>query len=252
MTQCHGLARMDGVGSYKHGGIAVLGLTGAIGAGKSEAARILAAEGAVVLDADRVGHEILRDPAVRDRLVARFGRGILAGGEGSQASAAGLGESIDRARLAALVFSDEGARRDLEAMVHPLMRARFEAEIGRIAARESHGLVVLDAAILFEAGWDDLCDVTVYVDAAFETRRRRVARSRGWSEAMLRAREAAQLAVDLKRSRADFWVMNDGDLEALKGALAGVTCFLEKRAGATVSGGGAKSDARLERIPTTR
>ncbi len=105
----------------------VVGLTGGIGGGKSEVAALLKERGAVVIDADLMGHELLNVPGVRDRIVARFGASILA----AASEEVGGDSTIDRKALGAIVFADPTARRDLEAIVHPGMRASFHAAIDR-------------------------------------------------------------------------------------------------------------------------
>ncbi len=219
MTLCNVSTNTLPRASFKHGDIAVVGLIGAIGSGKSEAARILAERGACVIDADAVGHEVLADRAVRARLLERFGSGILAERDARPAAGGAAEPVIDRRRLGKLVFADSEALRDLEAVVHPRMRARFEAAILDYAHAAASGLVVLDAAVLLEAGWDDLCDVIVYLDASPSVRLKRVQTSRGWTAEMLEARERAQLPLESKKGRADLVVRNDGDRHALAQAL---------------------------------
>jgi dephospho-CoA kinase len=198
--------------------VPVLGLTGGVGGGKSEVARLLQNRGAVVIDADAVGHEVLRQDDVRDQLVERFGAEVLSP-EGSGSGPA----AIDRSRLGSIVFADSGARHDLESILHPRMRGSFITIIDREArsAGAAGSLVVLDAAILFEAGWDDLCDLIVFVDALIDERRLRVERQRGWSPAMFEAREEAQWPCDRKRGRADLVIANDAGIDAL-------TCQVEE------------------------
>jgi dephospho-CoA kinase len=189
---------------WKHGSIPVLGLIGAIGGGKSSVARRLASHGAAVIDADAVGHELLEEPAIRDRVVGRFGTGVLeAGGDGGS-------PRISRRALGAVVFRDPDALRDLEAILHPAMRDRFLGTIGRLTREGGRPCIVLDAAVLLEAGWDDLCDRIACVDAPRSERVRRVRESRGWSDEALAARESAQEPVEEKRRRADWIIDNDG------------------------------------------
>lgn len=189
---------------WKRGAIPVIGLIGGIGGGKSAAAALLAERGAVVIDADAVGHEVLRRPEIRERLVARFGSVILAACD----LGAGAGPKVDRRALAKIVFADATARRDLEAIVHPAMFEDFGRTIAEARASGSAAAVVLDAAVLLEAGWDRACDLVVYVEAPRAVRLARVERTRGWSLADLEAREAAQQPCDVKRDRADYVLPN--------------------------------------------
>jgi dephospho-CoA kinase len=197
-------------GAWKHGKIPVLGLIGAIGGGKSHVAALLAERGAFVLDADAVGHALLTQRPVRDQVIARFGSTIVGPDDGPDGSA-----TIDRRALGAIVFADPAARRDLEAIVHPRMRKTFERAIARALRRGQASAVVLDAAILLEAGWDSLCDRIVYVDASRAVRLERLSAQRGWTDETLQARERAQWPADRKRSMADAVVCNDGTPEHL-------------------------------------
>jgi dephospho-CoA kinase len=164
----------------------------------------------VVLDADAIGHALLDQRPARDEVLARFGETILdrsAGGDGPP--------RIDRRALGALVFEHAGSLRDLERILHPRMRGTFERAIARAARKGQARAVVLDAAILFEAGWNDLCDRVVFVDAPEDQRRARLAAQRGWGPEVLAARERAQWPLDRKRTAADFILRNDAAPEAL-------------------------------------
>jgi dephospho-CoA kinase len=151
---------------------------------------------------------------VLDRITERFGAEVLSGG----GRAVGVPPAIDRKALGAVVFGDPEARRDLEAILHPRMRSRFKAVIESelCAGGGTKRFVVLDAAILLEAGWDDLCDLIVFVDAPYEERMRRVKEQRGWSREMLEVRERAQWLGDEKRRRADLVITNDAGVESLQ------------------------------------
>ena len=201
-------------GHFRHGAVPVIGLIGGIGGGKSEVAALFKERGALVIDADAVGHELLKDLTVRDRIVERFGAGVLTG-VGHQS---GSPSAIDRKALGAIVFADQKARHDLEAILHPRMRSWFLTviESERRAGGGTDRCVVLDAAILLEAGWDDLCDLIVFVDSPREERMHRVEAKRGWSPEMFEARERAQWPSDEKRRRADLVIVNDAGVEALQ------------------------------------
>lgn len=181
----------------------MIGLIGGIGAGKSTVARRLNALGATVIDADRVGHEVLLRPEVISELARRFGTGIL-GSEGQ----------IDRQKLGPIVFANEGRRRELESIVHPAIRGVFIERIGQAMEDASVPLIVLDAAVLLEASWGDVCDKIAFVDAARDVRLKRLQENRGWTAEELDRREAAQLPLEVKRSRADVIFTNNGDIES--------------------------------------
>lgn len=178
----------------------IVGLIGGIGAGKTTVARRFAELGALVIDADKAGHEALLDPAVRATLIERFGLGIL-DGEGA----------IDRKQLGLVVFGDAAKRRALEEVVHPVIRNVFVEKIATAMADPGVPLIVLDAAVLLEAGWGDACDKVVFVDVPRARRLERLQGGRGWTEEELARREAAQLPLEEKRRRADVVLANGGD-----------------------------------------
>ena len=207
--------------------VSVIGLIGGIGSGKSTVARKLAELGATVIDADAVGHALLNQGPVQEVLVRRFGPDILAPPD------EGGSRLIDRRVLGTIVFSDESARKVLEEAMHPRMRTTFERVISRVsrqvfpkpgALKLPPPVIILDAAVLFEAGWDDLCDHVIFVDAARKDRMRRLKEHRNWAPDELDRREAAQWPVDLKRNQADFVIKNpDGvDPAALDAEIAKV------------------------------
>jgi dephospho-CoA kinase len=202
----------------------VIGLIGGIGSGKTEVAQLLAQRGATVIDADAVGHALLWESRVRAQIVEQFGPAVVAAPD--QSGAADIA-SIDRRALGSIVFADPLARRALEAIVHPAMRSRFLSDIRRAVAAGTSRLIVLDAAVLLEAGWDDLCDRIVFVDTPLIERSRRVVQSRGWSASALAARERAQWPHDQKRSYADWVIKNDGDLDLLREETDRLLCLLE-------------------------
>jgi dephospho-CoA kinase len=195
-------------GPWRNGPIPVVGLIGGIGSGKSVAASTLAGLGAFVLDADAIGHVLLEQSPSRDRVLERFGEGIL-----EPFGEFGVRRRIDRKALGGLVFTSPGALRDLEAILHPAMRKTFEKAIARESRRARVPLVVLDAAILYEAGWDTLCDSVIFVDASPEARLARLEESRGWSAEGLTAREKVQGPLEEKRRQADHLIPNNGSLD---------------------------------------
>lgn len=180
------------------GSAVVIGLLAGIAAGKSTVAAMFGEAGFEVLDADQKAHAVVRIPEVRAQLRERFGPQLF-----------GPDGELRRQKLADLVFGDEQARRDLEAITHPAIRARLEQELA--AARARGRSVVLDVPLLLESGLVDRCDHVVFVEAGEATRLAR-ARARGWDAAELRRREASQATLDQKRSHSDFTVRNDGDL----------------------------------------
>ena len=188
----------------------VLGVVGGIASGKSKAAALLAGPDGVVLDADRLAHEVLASPEVTERVRARFGAGAL-GPDGRP----------DRAALARIVFSDAEARSTLEGWIHPAVRAMIRASLEEARAR-GVPRIVLDVPLLLEnaerAGLLQLCDVLVFVDSDPDERARRAAK-RGWAPDELARREAKQLPLSEKKKRADIVLSNDGSLAELEAAV---------------------------------
>lgn len=195
------------VSAWRHGPKPVIGLVGGIGAGKSTAARLLADRGAVVVNADALGHDALDDPNIRRSVVETWGeRTNLLRPDGK----------IDRRSLGRIVFENSADRRALEAVVFPYIRERTRAAVDAAQANPAVPFVVLDAAVMLEAGWDNACDRVVYVDAPREMRLARVAARSGWTESDLIAREAAQWPADRKMAAADAVVVNDAGPERLR------------------------------------
>lgn len=176
----------------------VIGLAGGIGAGKSEVARILKGLGCLVIDSDKEAKEALDRPEVRDQLVKWWG-GSVVGPDGR----------IDRKTVAGIIFKSDKDRAALEALIHPLVRARRE-ELKKSGAAAGAEAVVMDAPLLFEAGVDRECDVVVFVEADRGTRLARILATRGWDEAEFTRRERAQLPLEEKRKRSSLVVVNDG------------------------------------------
>ena len=123
---------------------------------------------------------------------------------------------IDRTKLGALVFADPDERAALEAIVHPWISRRLREQLIAAKADPNCRFVVLDAAIMLEAGWRTACDVVVYVDAPRAVRLKRVASQRGWSEPEVAKREQAQLPLALKAACADAALDNSGVPEELE------------------------------------
>lgn len=178
----------------------VLGLVGSIGAGKSTLATAFKARGCLVLDSDSAAKEALKRPDVIATIVRWWGQELL--------DSSG---QIDRSRLAAIVFSDPAKRKQLEGLTHPILKVDRAAAITQASNVPA---IIIDAPLLFEAGVDAECDAVICVDAPREARVERV-KSRGWSEADLARREAAQLPIDEKRRRSRWVIDNSGSAQSL-------------------------------------
>jgi phosphopantetheine adenylyltransferase/dephospho-CoA kinase len=183
----------------------VIGLTGGIGTGKSEVARILAELGAEVIHADQVGHEAYRpDSETWREVVSAFGSGIL------QPS----GE-IDRRKLGAIVFSDPSQLDKLNNIMHPRM-ARMVSEMIERLRCDGVSVVVVEAAVLLEAGWDSLVDEVWVTDSPAAVVVRRVQARNGLCEGEIRKRIESQMPAAERLSRATVVIDNSGDMETLK------------------------------------
>ncbi|MFJ3094583.1 dephospho-CoA kinase [Streptomyces hydrogenans] len=180
-----------------------VGLTGGIGAGKSEVSRLLVSYGAVLIDADRIAREVVEPgtPGLA-AVVAAFGDGVLTG-DGT----------LDRPKLGSIVFADPERLATLNTIVHPLVGAR-SAELESAAGPGD--VVIHDVPLLTENGLASLYDLVVVVDASPETQLDRLVRLRGMAEAEAKARMAAQATRADRLEIADLVIDNDGPLDALE------------------------------------
>ena len=193
----------------------VLGLTGGIGTGKSETARILRELGAAVIDADHVGHEAYRPHSeIWQEVVKTFGSGVL------QAD-----REIDRKALGLIVFADPQARAQLNAIMHPRMAKIIQERIRQLD-EEGAEVVVVEAALLFEADWAYLVDEVWVTSAPDEEAIRRISQRSSLSEEEVRGRMSSQMPTREKLNRADVVVKNAGGLEELN---AHVHCLWNSR-----------------------
>lgn len=188
----------------------LVGLTGGIGSGKSTVARLLAARGAILIDADQVAREIVEpgEPALRE-IAERFGAHVIT-----------PDGDLDRQALADIVFPNPDARRDLEAITHPRIGERIEARIRAIAEDEADSgrerVVVIDHPLLVESGLADGFPVVVVVTAPEEIRVDRLVRLRGMDPDDVRARIRAQADDETRVAAATHVLDNAGDEDALR------------------------------------
>jgi len=182
----------------------VIGLIGGIGAGKSTVATALVSHGGRVVAGDPLGHEALEQPDIRTRVLGVWGERDVQLPSGA----------IDRKKLGRIVFPSPVERSRLEHIVHPYIERRIREEIAEAQADPAVNYVVLDAAIMLEAGWTGICDKLIFVDAPRSVRLDRVQSSRGWTDHDLVNREMVQMRVELKKKKADAVVDNGGTAEA--------------------------------------
>ena len=177
----------------------IIGITGGTGCGKTTLLDIIRDRGGLVLDCDAIYHELLKtDNAMLDAISERF-PGVVEEG------------ALDRKKLGSIVFADEGALLDLNAITHAAVKREV---IRRLEARPA--LAAIDAIGLYEGGLAELCHTTVAVMAPVEDRVRRLMRRDGISEDYARARIAAQKSEGWFREKCDYCLVNDGELDAFR------------------------------------
>ena len=187
----------------------VIGLTGSIGTGKSEAARQLEALGASVISADQVGHEAYTpNTEAWEQVVAAFGDGIL-----------GEDGDIDRRKLGAIVFSEAGQLKKLNQIMHPRMARMVADKIEALRTQGVDVVVVVEAALLFEAGWDSLVEAVWVTDSPEQMVIERLKKRNGLSEEEARKRISSQMDRSERMGKADFVIDNSGDVAGLEGAV---------------------------------
>lgn len=180
----------------------IVGLTGGIGAGKSTVADLFRTRGVPVLDADAIARELVdKDKPALARLVAAFGREILDDNG-----------ALKRAKLRALVFSDAARRKQLEALLHPLIREEMQARLKQLKAP----YCIVCIPLLVETGQTASVQRVLVIDAPDELRRRRVVARDGLSETEFNAILAAQAGREERLAAADDVIVNDGGHDALK------------------------------------
>jgi len=179
----------------------VVGLTGNIGSGKSTVAGIFAELGAEVIDADKVGHNLLKRKEVKEKIIQRFGSSIL-----------NKKGEIERRKLRRIVFQDKKKLEQLNSILHPLISSEIKKKIIFSQAR----IIMVDAAILLETGWDSLVDKIIVVSASYKTRRKRIEENREFNQEEIEGIIKAQFSQDRKIQRADFLIKNEGSIEETK------------------------------------
>jgi len=161
--------------------------------------------GATVLDFDRLARDELETPDAKAAVRGWWGDTIFA-----------PDGSVDRSRVAAIVFENADELARLEGLLYPRLTQNCRTTLERLQQSENASAIVLDAPKLFEAGLDELCDAIVFVESARDARLDRVRRSRQWDARELDRREKLQNPLDMKRSRADYIVINHGGIEHLR------------------------------------
>ncbi|MDQ6780084.1 MAG: dephospho-CoA kinase [Candidatus Eremiobacteraeota bacterium] len=183
----------------------IIGLTGAIGSGKTTVADMLAQHGAVVIDSDAIARDVVRPPSpVLDAIRREFGDAFV--------SADG---TLDRRALGRAVFADRAKRAKLNDLTHPAILKRV---LELLAQQPASAIVVVVVPLLFESHFDQSCEAVVAVVASRSVRSARL-RARGLPQAEIEARIAAQMSDEEYAQRSAIVLRNDGDLQALRGAV---------------------------------
>lgn len=193
----------------------VLGLTGGVGSGKTEAARLLKRmTGAELLLADELGHQVM-EPGQEcfDKIVAYFGEEILS-----------ENQRIDRDRLSACVFHAPEQLATLNQIIHPAVLSYMQDYIQK--RREKSGLLIVESAIMFESGCDRLCDEVWYVYVSRRIREQRLKESRGYSDEKTASIIKKQMEEEEYRKRCSLEIRNDGSIEVLEERLQKALPFL--------------------------
>jgi dephospho-CoA kinase len=191
--------------------IPVIGLLGGIGSGKSTVARIFGTLGCAVIDADVIAHELLETPEVKGLLTKDLGTAIL-GSDGK----------VDRKAMAEMVFNNPGKLARLNEIVHPRALERAEQTIRQVRSAGQAPAIIVDAPLLLEAGWDEKCDVLVFVDCHDQKRLERAWTRSGLTREQWQAREKSQISLDTKARLAYYTVDNNADPSALEGQVGSV------------------------------
>lgn len=179
-----------------------VGLTGGIGAGKSTVADLFAKLGAIVIRADELSRQVIEvNSSGFNQVITRFGKEILK-----------KDGSIDRAKLAKIVFKDSNALKDLEKIIHPLVRNKTNELIEQ---QNPEAIIVNEVPLLLEKNMEKLYDFLVIVISSEKNRTKRLL-DKGFSKEQIRDRMNHQVDDETRKTKADFLVVNDGNLEQLE------------------------------------
>jgi dephospho-CoA kinase len=182
-----------------------IGITGNIGSGKSSVAKLLVEKGAALIDADKIAREVTQSPNVLEQIAAQLGDDLVRNGQ------------LDRAKTAALVFNNPDARKILNAIIHPLVREKSEAQMQGLEHSPSPPpVIVQDIPLLYENYLETQFDAVIVVYAPLDTRRTRVKERSNSSDEDFYARDGAQLPLEEKVKRATYVIDNSSGPENLQ------------------------------------
>jgi len=179
----------------------VIGVTGNIGSGKTTVANIFKELGAKVIEADKIGHLLLEKEEVKKKLVSSFGKSIL-----------NKKNEVGREILRRIVFEKEEKLRKLNSILHPLIAEEIKRKIENIGER----IIIVEAAVLLDAGWDSLVDKIIIVSAPYEVKLQRAQKNRGLNFTEIEKIIKSQLSEEKMIQKADFVIENKGGREELR------------------------------------
>jgi len=192
----------------------VVGILGGIGSGKSTVAAEFAKLGCKVIDADKIAHELLDEPTVKEKIVSLFGPDVL-----------DSTEKIDHEKLAEVVFADDEKLSSLNRIIHPLVLQRTEELVEQYNHQNQVKAIVLDMPLLVEVGWHKRCDKLIFVDCRQKLRLDR-AKKMGFEKKQVKIREKFQISLDNKESLADNTIENNSDLSAIAKQVTGIFSYI--------------------------
>ncbi len=189
----------------------IIGILGGVCSGKSTVAAEFAKLGCIVIDADKIAHELLERNDIREKIVAFFGEAIL-----------GSAGKIDHRKLADIVFADAGKLSSLNGIIHPLVLEQAEELIRQYNRQNQVKAIVLDMPLLAEVGWAKRCDKLVFVECNWQLRVDRAKKMGFFDENRLKIRENFQISLDNKAKLTDNTIDNNSGFSALAKQVAGV------------------------------
>ncbi len=194
----------------------LIGLTGLIGSGKSEVARIFEKNGAFVISADKIGKDVVENnKSILKKLVVAFGRDIIS-----------KSAKLNRKQLGRLAFSSELNKEKLNKIVHPALLKELSNQVNK--AKNRYELVVIDAALLTYWGWDKKVDKTILVATNLRKRIQRL-KANGYTESEVKTRTKSQLKLPELYKRSDYILTNNTTLKILEKKVENIIAGLSKR-----------------------
>jgi len=202
--------------AFKHG-ILTVGITGGIGAGKTTVCKIFEELGAKVIYADELAKEIMEnDESLKKKIKKIFGEKSYIGGK------------LNRKFIADIIFSSDEKRKLLESIVHPAVIKRILSDLKKNADEGKYNFVIVEAALIFESGFDKELDYVLVVDADDEIKIKRIMERDKCSKEEVLKRMRAQLDSKIKRELADMVIINDGDIDELRKKVSFFYSLFEK------------------------